>query len=134
MKTPKDWLILVLGMALAALTTYEVVTRQAHPAPSPAAVVDGAKLGRAYATTVVATLSDAWNAAADSLGQGKTMAEAQAALQQNWQAARAKAFVAAVAPEFAKVLTEGAEPKDDAQRAQVVALWRAFARGLKGGR
>jgi hypothetical protein len=44
------------------------------------------------------------------------------------------ARAASVAPEFAKTLAEGAEPKDDAQRAQVVALWRSFARGLKGGR
>ena len=81
-----------------------------------------------------ATLSEAWDAAADALVQGKTVAEAQATLQQTWKAARAKAFVASVAPEFAKVLPEGAEPKDDAQRAQVVALWKAFATGLKGGR
>ena len=134
MKTFKDWMILVLGMALAAVATFEVVTRLPHAAPSPAPAVDGAKLGRAYASSGVATLSDAWGAAADSLGRGKTVAEAQAALQQNWQAARAKAFVASVAPEFSKVLADGAEPKDDAQRARVVALWRGFARGLKGGR
>ncbi len=134
MKTFKDWLILGLGMALAVLTTFEVVTRQPQETPGPVPAVDGATLGRAYATTVVATLSDAWNAAADALVRGQTMAEAQATLQQNWQAARAKAFVASVAPEFARALPEGDEPKDDAQRDAVVALWRAFARGLKGGR
>jgi hypothetical protein len=132
-KTFKDWSILVLGMTLAAMTTFEVVTRVYRPSSIPAAV-DGAKLGRAYAPQVVSTLSDAWNAAADALGQGKSVAEAQAALQQSWQAARAKAFAASVAPDFSKVLAEGVEPKDDAQRAQVVALWRSFARGLKGGR
>lgn len=134
MKTSKDWLILVLGMVLAALMTFEVVTRLPHPAPSPSSVVDGAKLGRAYAPEVISTLSDAWNAAADTLAQGKTVAEAQATLQQTWQAGRAKAFAATVAPAFAAALPEGAEPKDDAQRARVAALWRAFARGLKGGR
>ena len=135
MKTYKDWLILVMGMAMASLATFEVVSRLPHAAPSPTPAVDGAKLGRAYATTVVATLSDAWVAAADALGQGKTVAEAQAALQQGWQAARAKAFAASVTPEFSRVLADGAEPKDAAQRAEVVALWRAFAAGLtKGGR
>lgn len=136
MKTFKDWLTLGLGMALAALVTFEVVTRRPHgePAPSPVPVVDGAKLGRAYAPQVLSTLSDAWNAAADTLARGKSMAEARASLQQNWQAARARAFVASTAPEFAKVIAEGTEPKDAAQRAQVEALWRAFARGLKGGR
>jgi hypothetical protein len=134
-KTYKDWLILVLGMALASLATFEVVTRlSSHGVPGPGSAVDGAMLGRAYAPVVVATLSDAWNAAADALGRGQTVAQAQAALQQNWQAGRTKAFAASVAPEFAKVLPEGSEPKDDAQRAAVVALWRAFAKGLKGGR
>lgn len=135
MKTFKDWLILGMGLALAALATFDVVSRfHAAPAPTTVPTVDGAKLGRAYAKTVVSTLSDAWNAAADAVGQGKTMAEAQAALQQNWQAARSKAFAASTAPEFAKVLADGAEPKDEAQRGEVAALWRAFARGLKGGR
>src|SRR6202012_822507 len=105
-KTFKDWMILARGMAPAALVTFEVVTRLPHAAPTPAPAVDGAKLGRAYATSVVATLSDAWSTAADALGQGKTVAQAQAALQQNWQAERAKAFTAAVSPEFAKVLAE----------------------------
>jgi hypothetical protein len=132
-KTYRDYVILALAMALTGVATYEVTTRLPHAAPSPTPAVDGAKLGRAYATTVVATLSDAWDAAADALGQGKTVAEAQAALQQTWQAGRAKAFAAAVTPEFSRVLAEGAEPKDDAQRAQVVALWRAFAAGLKKG-
>jgi hypothetical protein len=133
-KTFKDWLILALGMALASVATFEVVTRLPHAAPKPKPLVDGAKLGRAYAPQVVSTLSDAWNAAADALSQGKSVAEAQATLQQNWQAARAKAFVASTAPEFAKVLADGTEPKDDTQRAAAVALWRSFARGLKGGR
>ena len=86
-----------------------------HPQPA----VNG-RLGRAFARVAASTLADAWIAAADALTQGKTMAEAQAALQQNWQAARAKAFVATVAPEFAKVIAEATEPKDAAQRAEVV--------------
>jgi hypothetical protein len=129
-KTIKDWLLLLVGLALAGLVTFDLVSRRpASPAPpTPAA------LGRAYATTVVATLADAWIAAADALEKGKAVADARSALQDGWQAARTKAFVASVAPEFAKVLAEGAEPKDAAQRAQAVALWREFARGLKGGR
>jgi hypothetical protein len=129
-KTIKDWLLLLMGLALAGVLTFEFVShRRANPvAPTPAA------LGRAYATTVVVTLADAWVAAADALEKGKTVVEARTALQDGWQAARTKAFVASVAPEFAKVLPEASEPKDNAQRAQAVALWREFARGLKGGR
>ena len=136
MKTFKDWLTLGLAMALAAVVTFEVVTRMPHaaPSPSPAPVVDGVKLGKAYAPQVLSSLSDAWNAAADALAQGKSMAEAQAVLQQSWQSARAKAFTASVAPEFSRVLAEATEPRDAAQRAQVVSLWRDFAKGVKGGR
>jgi hypothetical protein len=137
-KTFKDWLTLGLAMALTAVVTFEVVTRLPHaapsPSPSPAPAVNGVKLGKAYAPQVLSTLADSWNAAADALAQGKSMAEAQATLQQSWQSARARAFVASVAPEFTKVIAEATEPKDAAQRAQVVSLWRDFAKGVKGGR
>jgi hypothetical protein len=135
LKTIKDRLFLCLGLALAALLAYDILSRIHHEGTTPApTAVDGAALGRAYAPTVVSTLADAWTAAADTLAQGKSVVEAQAALHASWEASRAKVFVSNVAPALAKVLPEGSDPKDDAQRAEVVALWRAFARGLKGGR
>ena len=92
------------------------------------------RLGRSFAPAAASNLGDGWLAAADALEQGKTVADAQAALQAAWQDARIKAFAAKVAPEFARVLPEGAEPTDPAKRAEVVKLWRDFAAGLKGGR
>jgi hypothetical protein len=101
-------------------------------APQPA--VNGKALGRHFAPSVASNLGDAWLAAADALEQGKTVSEAQAALQLAWQDARIKAFSSQVAPEFVKVLPEGQEPSDSAHRGEVVKLWRDFAAGLKGGR
>jgi hypothetical protein len=100
----------------------------------PRSTVNGKALGRSFAPTVASNLGDAWLAAASTLEQGKTMSEAQVALQQAWQDARIKAFTAKVAPEFIKVLPEGQEPTNPAERAEVVRLWRDFASGLKGGR
>jgi hypothetical protein len=102
--------------------------------PGPVAIVDGRALGRSYAPSVAANLGDAWLAAANALEQGKSVSEAQTALQTTWQDARVRAFSAKVAPEFRKVLPEGQEPASPAARAEVVKLWRDFAAGLKGGR
>jgi hypothetical protein len=136
-KPIKHWLLVGtgLGLFLATAVTLDLVSQvPRNPPPVTMTRVDGAQLGKAYARSVVASLSESWNAAADTLAQGKSMAEAQETLQQTWQELRVKDFVAGVAPDFAQVLAEGSEPRDDAQRAEVVALWRAFARGLKGGR
>jgi hypothetical protein len=104
-------------------------------APSaPQSIVNGKALGRSFAPTVASNLGDAWIAAAAALEQGKTVTEAQAALQTAWQDARIAAFTAKVAPEFSKILPEGQEPTNPAARAEVVKLWRDFAAGLKGGR
>jgi hypothetical protein len=138
LKPIKHWLLvgLGLGLFLATAVTLDLVSQvPRNPPPvSTMTSVDGAQLGKAYARSVVVSLSESWTAAADTLAQGKSMAEAQETLQQTWQELRVKDFVASVEPDFAKVLAEGNEPRDDAQRAEVVALWRAFARGLKGGR
>ena len=132
-KTLKDWLMVVMGLALAGSLTYVAV--DLHGArPVPRTMVDGAALGRNYAVAVTTTLSDAWTAAADAVAQGKTITEAQKILQDKWKADRTAVFTAKVAPTFVSVLPEASEPKDDAQRAAVVTLWRSFARGLKGGR
>jgi len=132
-KSFKDWLLIAMGLALAGLLTY-VVVEMHWPHPAELERIDGAALGRAYAPVVVTTLADAWTSAADALETGKTVNESQAILQDSWKMARNAAFTSKVAPTLVKVLPEATEPKDDAQRAATVALWRAFARGLKGGR
>jgi hypothetical protein len=82
---------------------------------------------------LLATYADAWLAAAKTLEEGKPIAEAQKTLQDAWKAARVKAFSEDVAPVFAVVLPEGTEPTSPDKRAQVIDLWRSFAKGLKGG-
>jgi hypothetical protein len=122
---------------LAVLLLAGVVVHDHFQADGPSGnqpTVNGKALGRSFAPTIASNLGDAWLAAADALEQGKTVTEAQSALQLAWQAARVKSFSTKVAPEFIKVLPEGQEPNTPAARAEVVKLWRDFAAGLKGGR
>ena len=133
MKSFKDLLLVAMGLAIGGLATFVVIDVRSH-APAAPTAVNGAALGRTYAPMVVSTLSDAWIVAADALAQGKTVTEAQTILQDKWKVDRGAAFTAKVSPGFARVLTEATEPKDAAQRAEVVALWKSFASGLKGGR
>ena len=96
--------------------------------------VDGAALGRAYAPVLASTYADAWLAAARSIEEGTSVAEAQRVLQTRWSVARIKAFRTQVQPGFSLELPEGTEPAGPTQRARVAVLWRAFAAGLKDGR
>lgn len=121
-----------LVLILAGVVAYDHLTPRQPSAP--ASTVDGKSLGRAFATSVAVAFGDSWIAAADTLEGGKSIGDAQAVLQAKWQEGRTKAFTTLVAPEFSKVLGEGVEPADPAQRAAVVRLWRDFAAGLKGGR
>lgn len=118
-----------------AVFTLAVVLLQSHVSRryGVAAVSgsDGVTLGRAYAKTLAKTYADGWVAAARALDDGKSVSEAQRALQSTWQTARAKAFRIDVQPAFSNVLPEGIEPADSAKRKEVAALWRSFARGLK---
>lgn len=134
MQKLKEWFMPAAVLALAMVVAYDHLAPRRADVTDAVKAVDGAALGRAFAPTLAATLSDAWLAAADAIAKGKGVAEAQGVLQDAWKKARIDAFVAKVAPEFAKVLAEGTEPRDDAQRAAVAKLWRDFARGLKGGR
>lgn len=124
-----------LAPAVVVLMTGVVALDPSSPvrAPVPSAPVDGYKLGRAYAPTLAPALAEGWLAAADAIEAGKSVGEAQEALQSAFKAARVRAFSARVVPEFARVLPEGAEPEDAAARARVARLWRDFARGLRGG-
>jgi hypothetical protein len=118
-------------LLLTGVLLYDHFSPRVLPVPDHA--VNGAALGRAYSPLIVSTYADAWLAAAKCLDEGKSITEAQRTLQDTWKESRIKAFKAEVEPGFALVLPEGTEPSDPAKRSHVAELWRAFARGLKGG-
>ena len=127
----RDYVTPTLVLILGGVVAYDHL----HPQPAgPVAVVNGKVLGRKFAAVIASSLGDGWGAAADALEQGKSIADAQVAMQTRWHDGRTKAFAAEVAPEFSKVLGEGSEPTDPTQRAAIVKLWRDFGTGLKGGR
>jgi hypothetical protein len=126
----KDYLTPASVLVLAGVLLFNHVTTQPTPSPSPA--VNGVALGRSFAPVLASSYADGWLAAAKVLEDGKPVADAQKALQETWKEGRTKAFVADVVPGFSVVLPEGAEPASPEKRAQVVELWRSFAKGLKG--
>ena len=128
----REYMSPLMMMGLLAVVAYDHFGPR-RDAATPT-IVDGARLGRDYAPALSASLSDAWLDAAAAIEQGKTVAEAQTVLQDRFKAGRVQAFTANVAPAFSRVLPEGIEPRDSAHRAEVASLWRAFARGLKGGK
>jgi hypothetical protein len=130
MKTIKDILTPLAVLVLAGVVALEHLAHRQAPTPPPVPTVSGQALGRAYAPLLLASYSDAWLAAAQALEEGKPVAEAQKTLQETWKDARVKAFTNHVGSSFARVLPEGAEPTTPEQRAEVVKLWRDFARGL----
>jgi hypothetical protein len=134
MQALKKFLTPVSILILSGVALFDHLGPHRASAPMPASSVDGVVLGKAYAPALVSTYGDAWMAAAKALEDGKPIAEAQKALQDTWKDARIKAFTSQVAPSFARVLPEGAEPSAPQKRAEVVELWRSFARGLKRGR
>ncbi len=105
-----------------------------RPVAAKVAAVDGMALGKAFAPVLTSTYADAWMAAAGDLEHGRSPVEAQKTLQETWKDGRIKAFTTMVAPSFSAVLPEGSEPTSPEHRARVVALWRSFASGLKGGK
>lgn len=119
-------------LTLAGVILYDRESRRAALVEGPR---DGGEaLGRAYAPVLVTTYANAWVVAAETLEQGKSIADAQRALQESWKEGRVKAFTAQVQPRFSTVLPDGVEPSDRVKRAQVAELWRSFARGLNEGR
>lgn len=115
-------------LLLCGIILYDHFDRRPGP-PAPAAV-DGQTLGKAFAPQLAASYAAAWTAAAAALEGGQTVTQAQAVLQQTWQAGRSAAFSRLVAPHLAAVLPEGTEPATPGQRAAVVNIWRDFAKGL----
>jgi len=134
MKTFKEYLtpLSVLVFTVVAFIDHRI--QRPVPAPSPVPAVAGQVLGRTYAPLLLSSYGDAWLAAAQTLEEGKSVAEAQKTLQETWKDARVKSFTDHVAPSFGLILAEGAEPSTPEKRAQVVKLWRDFAGGLRGDR
>jgi hypothetical protein len=131
MKTLKDAVTPLVMLILTATILYDHFSPRSAPAPAP--TVNATALGRTYGPVLLSTYADAWLAAAKVLDEGKPVAEAQKTLQETWKTVRVKAFTEEVAPVFGLVLPEGTEPASPEKRAQVVELWRSFAKGLKGG-
>lgn len=119
--------------ALAGVLLYSHMYPNAAPGPADR-TVNGVALGKSYTPTLAGTYATAWEAAAKTLEDGKTVADAQKSLQESWQAERIAAFKKDVEPGFSLVLPAGTEPTDPAKRAAVVSLWRDFAKGLRGGK
>ncbi len=134
MRTLRDVLTPLSVLMMAGVMLYDHASPRLTTASAAAPTVSGVALGRAYAPVLVSSYAEAWVAASKTLEEGKSVADAQKSLQETWRAARVEAFTRDVQPDFALVLPEGTEPADPAKRAQVVRLWRAFARGLKSGR
>ncbi len=131
----KDYATPVSMLILASVMLYDHLTPMVVPAPAPVVNVDAEflKLGDTYRNAMASAYGDAWLTAADSLSKGSTVAVAQKALQDKWEADRKASFASSVTPTLEKVLAAGTEPSDAQHRALVVRAWSAFGRGLKGG-
>ncbi len=132
MRILKEWLTPMALVVMSAVMLHDHFSPRVSPTPE--STVNGATLGRAYAPVLLSTYADAWVAAAKTLEEGKSVSEAQKTLQDTWKDARVQAFKGDVLPGFSLVLPEGTEPSEATKRTQVAELWRAFAKGLKGGR
>lgn len=129
---PGEWLTPLSIFALAGvLAVNHFFPNDVH---APDRAINAVALGKAYAPTLSSTYADGWIKAAEAIESGKSIAEAQKALQDSWKEARTAAFTRDVTPGFSLVLPEGTEPGDPAKRQQVGQLWRDFAKGLKGGK
>ena len=95
---------------------------------------DTVTLGRSYSRLLAKTYAEGWVAAADALEAGQSVEEARTVLQDTWKKARTRAFREHLQPAFSKVLTEGTEPVDAAQRRRVASFWKDFAAGLREAR
>lgn len=101
------------------------------PRPDPTSL--GEKLGREFGPKLAASLADGFETAATMIAAGTSVKEANDTLKAKFQAGRNQAFSAYVAPEFAKIVPEGAEPTGDA-RDRFIQIHRDFAKGLRGVR
>jgi hypothetical protein len=100
------------------------------PAPVPAGI-EG--VGTVYGKSLDVSLAMAWEAAADVLEKGGTMADAMKMYQDSWKTNREKLWTTFGAVEFAKVVPDASDVSDPAKRSAIVKLWRGFATGLRTG-
>lgn len=101
------------------------------PLPDPQSV--GEQLGRTFGPKLAASLADAFDTAATMIAAGTSVSEADNTLKTKFVTGRNDVFKTLVAPEFAKILPEGQEPRDAATRAAFAQIHRDFAKGLRGG-
>jgi hypothetical protein len=95
---------------------------------------DGVVAGRAFAPELSNALAAGFDAAAEAIEHGKSVAEADQALKTVFHDVRARAFADRVAPRFEAIVPSGTEPKDDATRRAFAQLHRDFAQGLRRSR
>jgi hypothetical protein len=134
--TVRDAVFATTLVILSGVVAYDHTAGHRWPSPDAApgnGAADGVALGKAYAPGVLSASADGWEAAAAALAAGQSVNECQKVLYSVRAQSLQKSF-APFAPKLSAVLPEGTEPRDDAHRAQVVAFWRAIARGLRGGR
>lgn len=104
------------------------------PGPSPTPTIDAVTLGKNFAPKLAASLADGFETAATMIAAGTSVTDADNSLKTKFMSSRNDAFESVVAPEFAKVLPEGQEPKDAATREAFAKIHRDFASGLRGAK
>lgn len=119
----------LIFLAILALAGAILWTHYDRP-PSPAAPVDGDRLGKQYAPLVARSFGVAWLAARADLLGGKSVSDSEKTYQKSLDDELKKQFDAVVAPAFGRVVPSGTAEVTSAQRADLADLWRDFARGL----
>lgn len=134
--SPAWWQIApwVVVLAFGIGFGWEYYKNRPTPGPAPTPTVDAVTLGKTFAPKLAASLADGFETAATMIAAGTSVKEADESLKVKFQASRNDAFKTMVAPEFAKVLPEGQEPKDPATREAAAKIHRDFASGLRGAK
>ncbi len=110
----------------------KVLDRMLPVAPTTPTATDMPRLAKVYGPELLAAFGDGCLDAGSTIGSGKSMVEGQAALQERFKTSRTAAFMVRINPELSKVIGEGAEPRDAAQRADVAKFWTDLGHACKG--
>jgi hypothetical protein len=123
------WALLVV----LVLSFVWYVAHGRHP-DGPEPPVDAIALGRSFAPKLTDALADGFDAEADALEAGKSVAQADEVLKTVFHDARARAFATHAAEAFAAVVPSGGEPGNDDARKAFARMHRDFAKGLRSVR